>query len=82
MTSNSSNAHASVPEVRKRTESTSLDLVRGGESSIEEELQQRASLLAVDNANLRTMLVSRTYSPGQANVQFSLCDTYLESDFM
>jgi predicted RNase H-like nuclease (RuvC/YqgF family) len=33
-----------------------LDLVRSGVASIEEELQQRASLLAVDNANLRTIL--------------------------
>lgn len=33
-----------------------LDLVRSGVASIETELQQRASLLAVDNANLRTLL--------------------------
>ena len=33
-----------------------LDLVRSGVASIEEELQQRASILAVDNANLRTIL--------------------------
>ena len=61
-----SNAHASVPEVTKpttgsssgaATSSTKLELVRsGGAASIEEELQQRASILAVDNANLRTML--------------------------
>ena len=30
-----------------------LDLVRSGVASIETELQQRASLLAVDNSNLR-----------------------------
>lgn len=35
-----------------------LDLVRSGVASIEEELQQRASLLAVDNANLRSLLDS------------------------
>jgi len=61
-----SNAHASVPEVTKpitgssssaATSSAKLELVRsGGAASIEEELQQRASILAVDNANLRTML--------------------------
>ena len=33
-----------------------LDLVRSGVASIETELQQRASLLAVDNANLRSIL--------------------------
>ena len=33
-----------------------LDLVRSGVASIETELQQRASLLAVDNANLRNIL--------------------------
>ena len=33
-----------------------LDLVRSGVASIETELQQRASLLAMDNANLRTQL--------------------------
>ena len=33
-----------------------LDLVRSGVASIETELQQRASLLAVDNANLRNLL--------------------------
>ena len=33
-----------------------LDLVRSGVASIETELQQRASLLAVDNANLRSLL--------------------------
>ena len=60
-----SNAHASVPEVTKpitgsssgaATSSAKLELVRSGAASIEEELQQRASILAVDNANLRTML--------------------------
>ena len=58
-----SNAHASLPEVSRRSESSSstamshhLDLVRSGVASIEEELQQRASILAVDNANLRTIL--------------------------
>ena len=35
---------------------SNLDLVRSGVASIEEELQQRASLLAVDNANLRSLL--------------------------
>ena len=33
-----------------------LDLVRSGVASLEEELQQRASLLAVDNSNLRALL--------------------------
>ena len=33
-----------------------MDLVRSGVASIEEELQQRASLLAVDNANLRSIV--------------------------
>merc|ERR1719273_2027389 len=67
-----SNAHASVPEVTRPISSSSgqsatsgpsgsnmshhLDLVRSGVASIEEELQQRASILAVDNANLRTIL--------------------------
>ena len=67
-----SNAHASVPEVTKPTPSPGssgastainnssmshhLDLVRSGVASIEEELQQRASILAVDNANLRTIM--------------------------
>ena len=65
----SSNACASLPEVTggpvnlnpKGQNSLSsmthhLDLVRSGVASIETELQQRASLLAVDNANLRNML--------------------------
>jgi predicted RNase H-like nuclease (RuvC/YqgF family) len=59
------NARPSFPEVTRPSsfvESNSsmmshhLDLVRSGVASIEEELQQRASLLAVDNANLRTIL--------------------------
>ena len=33
-----------------------LDLVRSGAASVEAELQQRASLLAVDNASLRSQL--------------------------
>merc|ERR1712141_136057 len=65
----SSNACASLPEVTggpghfnpKTQNSISsmthhLDLVRSGVASIETELQQRASLLAVDNANLRNLL--------------------------
>ena len=65
----SSNACASLPEVTggpvnlnpKGQNSLSsmthhLDLVRSGVASIETELQQRASLLAVDNANLRNIL--------------------------
>ena len=65
----SSNACASLPEVTggpvnlnpKGQNSLSsmthhLDLVRSGVASIETELQQRASLLAVDNANLRNLL--------------------------
>jgi len=65
----SSNACASLPEVtggpgnlnsKNQSAITSmshhLDLVRSGVASIETELQQRASLLAVDNANLRNIL--------------------------
>ena len=65
----SSTACASIPEVTGGPgNSTSrgnnglssmthhLDLVRSGVASIETELQQRASLLAVDNANLRNLL--------------------------
>ena len=37
-----------------------LDLVRSGVASIETELHQRAALLAVDNANLRSMLETTT----------------------
>ena len=37
-----------------------LDLVRSGVASIETELQQRASLLAVDNTNLRYNRTNRT----------------------
>ena len=62
-----SNAHASIPEVKRRStsggseedhggSSSHMDLVRSGVASIEEELQQRASLLAVDNANLRSIV--------------------------
>ena len=64
-----SNACASLPEVtggpgnlnsKNQSAITSmshhLDLVRSGVASIETELQQRASLLAVDNANLRNIL--------------------------
>ena len=70
-----SNAHASIPEVKRRSTSggssdplgvvaaseaaggsSHMDLVRSGVASIEEELQQRASLLAVDNANLRSIV--------------------------
>ena len=51
------NAHASVPEVSPAPSmSHHLDLVRSGVASLEEELQQRASLLAVDNSNLRALL--------------------------
>ena len=55
---NATNAHASVPEVGPAAPSMShhLDLVRSGVASLEEELQQRASLLAVDNSNLRALL--------------------------
>ena len=53
-------ARASLPEVSRPTPTSSmshhLDLVRSGVASIETELQQRASLLAVDNANLRSQL--------------------------
>ena len=58
-------ARASLPEVsgRPSVEGTPppppmshLDLVRSGAASAETELQQRASLLAVDNANLRTQV--------------------------
>ena len=65
----SSNACASLPEVTggpgnlnsknhnaMSSMSHHLDLVRSGVASIETELQQRASLLAVDNANLRNIL--------------------------
>ena len=51
--------HASLPEVSRPTTGSMthhLDLVRSGVASIETELQQRASLLAVDNANLRGQL--------------------------
>ena len=63
------NACASLPEVTgspgnlnsknqnaMSSMSHHLDLVRSGVASIETELQQRASLLAVDNANLRNIL--------------------------
>jgi len=62
-------ARASLPEVsgRPSVEGTPppppmshLDLVRSGAASAETELQQRASLLAVDNANLRTQLEAST----------------------
>lgn len=48
-------AHVSVPDIKKPQSSMThhLDLVRSGVASIETELQQRASLLAVDNTNLR-----------------------------
>lgn len=39
-----------------KTMTQHLDLVRSGVASIETELEQKASLLAVDNANLRSML--------------------------
>ena len=64
-------ARASLPEVsgRPSVEGTPppppmshLDLVRSGAASAETELQQRASLLAVDNANLRTQ-VGRIFDP-------------------
>ena len=55
--SGATNAHASVPEVTPAPSmSHHLDLVRSGVASLEEELQQRASLLAVDNSNLRALL--------------------------
>lgn len=54
----------SLPEVRRRgagggaaaEPKPRLDLVRTGMASIEKELQQRAALLAVENANMQTML--------------------------
>lgn len=53
-------AKASIPEIIHPTSSCSmnhhLDLVRSGVASIETELQKRATLLAVENSNLRTML--------------------------
>ena len=55
--SSATNAHASVPEVTPAPSmSHHLDLVRSGVASLEVELQQRASLLAVDNSNLRALL--------------------------
>ena len=63
-TSSSSTAQASFPEVSRPSSTANasrphLDLVPCGitsASSIETELQQRASILAVDNAGLRTQL--------------------------
>ena len=54
-------AHVSLPDIKKPQSSMThhLDLVRSGVASIETELQQRASLLAVDNSNLRYVLTLR-----------------------
>ncbi len=49
-------ASAAAANDKSKTMTHHLDLVRSGVASIEDELQQRASLLAVDNANLRTIL--------------------------
>ena len=55
LSSEESVAHVSLPDIKKPQSSMThhLDLVRSGVASIETELQQRASLPAVDNSNLR-----------------------------
>ena len=47
---------ANKPTSGGKSMTAHLDLVRSGVASIETELEQKASLLAVDNSNLRSML--------------------------
>lgn len=51
-----SSASAAAKSAGGKSMTQHLDLVRSGVASIETELEQKASLLAVDNSNLRSML--------------------------